>query len=467
MDGSDDALDTTVTELVAELERRFPFASALMGAASGIRVGDSGTEHSASEVDPTRGIVFTVYDGYAFDEIATTALVPDDLAREVRAWASTLKPRSGGPALPPPTQTEIAAESASQVAQVAMLQDPAQVSLAAKLDLAAALQRRAQAADPRIVRAQVGYQDEARETAYFGQGRHLRQRVTRVTLTCAVVAADGQHHTTHFVQRGGTGGFELATITDDEVSEMVQTALRLLEAEKIAPGVYDVVTDQTVSGIIAHECFGHGVEMDLFPKGRARSAQYLGKSVAAAAVQMYDDPSYAGGYGSYFFDDLGEIARPTQILRDGILVSPISDLASAAFAGGARTANTRRQDITRKAYARMSNTFFGAGESSREELLASLDNGIYLRQGESGMEDPMGWGIQVTVHYGEEYQHGRPTGRLFAPIGISGYVPDLLHSITMIGNDLALSPGFCGKGHKEYVPVATGGPHLRMKARLG
>jgi TldD protein len=182
---------------------------------------------------------------------------------------------------------------------------------------------------------------------------------------------------------------------------------------------------------------------------------------------MFDDPSYAGAYGSYFFDDEGELARPTQILRDGVLVRPISDFASATLAPGVHTANGRRQDFTRKVYARMSNTFFSPGETEPAAMLAGVERGIYLRQAESGMEDPAGWGIQVTAHYGEEIVEGKLTGRLFAPVGITGYVPDLLESISAVGSDFELSAGTCGKGHKEMVPVSSGGPHLRMKARLG
>ena len=98
---------------------------------------------------------------------------------------------------------------------------------------------------------------------------------------------------------------------------------------------------------------------------------------------------------------------------------------------------------------------------------AAVDNGIYLDQWSSGMEDPQGWGIQVTCHFGHEIKNGRITDRVFAPIGVSGYVPDVLGSITAVGNDLALDGGGCGKGHKEMIPVASGGPHLLMKARLG
>jgi TldD protein len=186
---------------------------------------------------------------------------------------------------------------------------------------------------------------------------------------------------------------------------------------------------------------------------------------------MFDDPTVPGAYGSYFFDDEGEQARSTQILQDGLFVRPISDLASATFAygfgQGERTPNGRRQDVTRKTYARMTNTFFGRGDTDPQAMIAGVERGIYLRGAESGVEDPMGWGIQVTAHYGEEIVNGQLTGKLYAPVGMTGYVPDLLMSVSAIGSDFELSPGTCGKGYKELVPVSTGGPHLRMRARLG
>jgi len=115
----------------------------------------------------------------------------------------------------------------------------------------------------------------------------------------------------------------------------------------------------------------------------------------------------------------------------------------------------------------MSNTFFGAGTSTLDEMLAQVDSGIYLDKWYSGMEDPHGWGIQVSCHYGHEIKGGKITDRLFSPIGISGYVPDVLGSIRAASNVLELEGGTCGKGHKEYVQVASGGPHLLLKARLG
>ena len=241
----------------------------------------------------------------------------------------------------------------------------------------------------------------------------------------------------------------------------------MLTAERIEPGEYRIISSPGVSGVICHESFGHGVETDMFLKERAKAAHFIDKVVGSSLVNIYDDPSRSGTFGSYFFDDEGLMSSPTQIVENGLFRRGISDFYSATALGIARSANGRRQDYSRKAYARMSNTFFGGGDTSLEDMLAQVDSGIYLDQWSSGMEDPQGWGIQVTCHFGHEIKNGKITDRVFAPIGISGYVPDVLGSITAVGNDLHLDGGGCGKGHKEMIPVASGGPHLLMKARLG
>ena len=461
-----DALTSVVRELVAELEARFPYAAALLSGTSGMQIIDTGGEQNATQENPSRGIVFTVYDGRSLVEHATSDLAPDSLARGVRAWASELSVRSGGPPIVGAGHAEIVGRDPRAFATTLEI-DPARIPLAEKLAHLRGVQARAQSSDARVVQARVQYVDSRYESTYIGRGRELTQEITRTVLGVFIAVTDGAQVRYHVLIKGGTKGYEVAAVTDEEIAQTAEIAARLLQAGKIEPGEYDIVTDPSVSGVLAHESFGHGVELDLFPKGRARSAHYLNKRVAAPNVQVYDDPSALGGFGSYFFDDEGELARPTHIMRDGIFVRPISDFASATFAPGIHTPNGRRQDFTRKVYARMTNTFFGRGDTPPEAIIADVSRGMYLRQAESGMEDPMGWGIQITAHYGEEIVNGRLTGRLFAPVGVTGYVPDVLESVSAIGNDFELSVGFCGKGHKEMVPVATGGPTMRMKARLG
>jgi TldD protein len=459
-----DAVAGALADLVADLERRFPYAAALLSESSGTRITDTGGEQSANEISPARGVVFTVYDGVVFQEYATSALHPDTLAHDVRAWAAGIIPRVDGeaPALAP-SSNRVTAEAF----RTAVTIDPAGVPLGEKLAVIRDIQRRLKAFDPRIVQARVLYSDAADQKLYVGRDGTLRQHVIRTVAGVMATVADGAQVRFHYESFGGTQGFEVTRLSDGQLQAVAEMALRLLEAGKIQPGEYDVVTDPSVSGVLAHESFGHGVELDLFPKGRARSAQYLDRQVASPLLNMYDAPSYPGGYGSYFFDDEGELARPVQILRDGIFVRPISDLASATLAHGIHTPNGRRQDYTRKTFARMSNTFFAAGATPPEQLFASVEHGIYLRFAQSGVEDPMGWGIQVTARLGEEIRDGRLTGTLYAPVGISGYVPDVLSSVTAVGSDFELTgAAVCGKGHKEMVPVSSGGPHLRLKARL-
>lgn len=118
-----------------------------------------------------------------------------------------------------------------------------------------------------------------------------------------------------FQSHGGTGGFELARLTDEEAASIGETAVRLLEAAKVAPGYHDCICSPELAGLIAHEAFGHGVEADMFLKGRARAEQYVGRRVGSEVVDLIDDPTLPGAYGSYFFDDEGVEASPTYILH--------------------------------------------------------------------------------------------------------------------------------------------------------
>jgi len=270
-----------------------------------------------------------------------------------------------------------------------------------------------------------------------------------------------------FKIKSGSAGWERLTWSDEEIQGVIDSALALLSAERIEPGEYRIITAPNVSGVICHESFGHGVETDMFLKERALAAHFIDKVVGSELVNIADDPSQPGSFGSYFFDDEGQMASSTRIVEQGVFRRGITDRYSATALESPRSANGRRQDYSRKAYARMSNTFFAPGTSTLDEMLAEVDHGIYLDKCSSGMEDPQGWGIQVTCQYGHEIKAGKITERIFAPIGITGYVPDVLQSIGAASNMLIMDSGNCGKGHKEIVPVASGGPHLLLTARLG
>lgn len=253
-----------------------------------------------------------------------------------------------------------------------------------------------------------------------------------------------------------------------KMDALVKKAHCLTLAKPIEPGMYDVITDPSITGLIAHEAFGHGVEMDQFVKDRALAKQYMGKYVASPICNMRDGAAAALSVASYFFDDDGVLAKDTQIIKDGILVAGLSDLASATQLGTVPTGNGRRESCRRKAYARMTNTFFEKGTDKLEDMIASIKHGYMLFETSNGMEDPKNWAIQCVAQYGIEIVDGKLTDNYVSPVVMSGYVPDLLKSISMISDDFEISgAGSCGKGYKEWVRVSDGGPALKARVKLG
>lgn len=248
---------------------------------------------------------------------------------------------------------------------------------------------------------------------------------------------------------------------------LVHKCEKLAGAKPITPGVYDVITDPSISGLIAHEAFGHGVEMDQFVKDRALAKHFVGDYVASPICNMHDGAAATFSTASYFFDDDGVLAHDTQIIKDGILVAGISDLVSATELGTEPTGNGRRQSYKRKAYSRMTNTFFSPGSDKLEDMIASIKHGYMLFETNNGMEDPKNWQIQCTAEYGIEIVDGKLTDNYVSPVVMSGSVPELLKSISMVSDDFKIiGAGSCGKGYKEWVRVSDGGPALKVRVKL-
>ena len=210
---------------------------------------------------------------------------------------------------------------------------------------------------------------------FVSPNRELDQNYTWVNGMLIGVYKDGEKivqprefsydHTIGFVMR------QLPTLGD----KLVHKAACLVNAKPIVPGVYDVITDPSITGLIAHEAFGHGVEMDQFVKDRALAKSYVGDYVASPICNMKDGAASALSVASYFFDDDGVLAGDTQIIKDGILITGISDLGSAVQLGTKPTGNGRRESTRHKAYTRMTNTFFEKGTDKLEDMIASVKHG--------------------------------------------------------------------------------------------
>lgn len=303
---------------------------------------------------------------------------------------------------------------------------------------------------------------------FISENRELDQNYTWASGILVAIYNENEKTIQSFESEGDPCLAAVLEKLPKNMDKLLKKAHMLTLAKPIEPGVYDVITAPSITGLIAHEAFGHGVEMDQFVKDRALAKKYVGDYVASPICNMKDGAASTLSVASYFFDDDGVLAGDTQIIKDGILVTGLSDLASATQLGTAPTGNGRRESTRRKAYARMTNTFFEKGTDKLEDMIKSIDHGYMLFETNNGMEDPKNWAIQCVAEYGIEIVDGKLTETYVSPVVMSGYVPDLLKSISMISDDFEISGlGHCGKGYKEWVRVSDGGPALKVRVKLG
>ena len=325
-----------------------------------------------------------------------------------------------------------------------------------------------QAKDERVINVITRYVKRQTSKIFVSDKKCLSQKYDWINVMLLTVVRDSDIIKDNYSAQGEADSDLALSKFEKEADDVLDINIKLLKAKPVKPGKYTIITDPSISGLIAHEAFGHGVEMDMFVKNRAKAKDYVGKYVASKIVDMYDGAASCLSAASYFFDDDGVEASNTQIIKKGILQTGISDSLSAMVLKTKPTGNGRRESYQRKVYTRMTNTWFGPGEDNYEDMIKSVKHGYLLCQTNNGMEDPKNWQIQCTASYGLEIKDGKFTGELISPVVISGYVIDLLSSISMVSKEVTVhGSGMCGKGHKEWVFVADGGPYLKAEAKLG
>ncbi len=433
-------------------------------------VSKRGTVISEEELLSGRGFVVKVYDGKSYCEYSFNEITQNSIPTIISNIKNSLLPlkKHLPEGITESEYTKLTDESNVFQESTDFDQNPTELGDENIIGLLTKLSEEGRTFDEKILDCSASCRYQQYHKLFLSENKDMEQNVLWTTGSITVMASRGEEIKYYFKGYSKLGGTELLKEMENDIKSVAATTIELLDSEPMKPGEYDCICTPDVTGMIVHEAFGHGVEMDMFVKKRALAEKFIGEYVASPLVTMHDGALAAKETATYLFDDEGMLAQDTIIIDKGILKRGISDSQTAMFLHTEPTGNGRRESYKRKAYTRMTNTYFEAGNDKLEDMIASIQFGFLLENASSGMEDPKNWGIQCMVNMAREIKDGKLTGKIFSPIVLTGYVPDLLKSISMISDTVQLGGGgFCGKGYKEWVKVSDGGPYIKAKIRLG
>jgi TldD protein len=340
------------------------------------------------------------------------------------------------------------------------LGDEAKVALLQQVD------RYARAIDPRVQQVMAGL-SAVHEVVLIcaSDGTFAADIRPLIRLNVAVIVEEGGRREQGFSGGGGRHGYDYlleGERANEFAGEAVRQALINLEAEAAPAGEMTVVLGPGWPGVLLHEAIGHGLEGDFNRKGTSAFAGRMGEKVASEFCTVVDDGTLQGRRGSLNIDDEGTLTRQTTLIENGRLTGYMQDKMNARLMGVESTGNGRRQSFAHLPIPRMTNTYMLAGPHDPEEIIASVERGIYARNFAGGQVDITSGKFVFSTSETYLIENGK-IGKPLKDATLIGDGPSVLTEVSMVGNDLELDAGIgvCGKDGQS-VPVGVGQPTLKV-----
>ena len=426
-------------------------------AANHVALSDGKVNQASTSVDLGMGVRVRVGDqvGYAYSEdLRPEALI--SAARTAAEIASAGSPRA------------VAAPSPLVLPNHYPVAQPwDEVGFHQRVALVRAWEQAAFAQDPRIKRVQATLADAASVVMIVRPDGRLVEDwrpMTTARLQCTA-EANGVRDSAAFPLSGRTG---IEFLTPERqarlVSETVARTLFLLDANKPPPGEMPVVLAAGPSAILLHEAIGHGMEADFNRKGISIYASRMGQQIASPHVTIVDDGTLVSSRGALNIDDEGNTTERTVLVEQGVLRSYMHDEISAAHYGVRPTGSGRRQDFRHAPLPRMRATVMEPGPYAADEIIQSIDRGLYCVSFANGAVHIGGGDFSFYMKTGFLIEGGK-LGRPVKDVNIIGNGPQALEQIDMVGDDLVVDEGgwTCGKDGQS-VPVSQGMPTVRVRS---
>ncbi len=342
-------------------------------------------------------------------------------------------------------------------------EDPSNISIEEKRDISYGYNKIIMS-NPRIVSSRVTYLDRTAHTTFVNnKGACIEQDRVFTGITLSAMARDGVNVQRAYHSVGDHRGFGNVRGLDKSVEETVKRAVDLLSSDKIQGGRHTVILDPKLSGVFAHEAFGHMSEADfIFENPGIAAKMRIGSVFGGSELNIVDNGTLLEECGGYPVDDEGVKSQKTYLIRSGVLAGHLHSMETAQKMGEGVSGNARAISARHKPIVRMSCTYIEAGTTPFSEMISGLENGIYavgMLGGNTDLEQ-----FTFSAENAFEIKDGK-IGRLLRDVILTGNLFETLHNIEMVGSDLKLFGGMggCGKEGQSPLPVTDGGPHLRIK----
>src|SRR5262245_56131713 len=336
----------------------------------------------------------------------------------------------------------------------------------AKVELLAELDRKVRLMDPRVaqvVASIAGVYEimlvQASDGTLAADVRPL------VRLNVSVIMESGGRREQGYAGGGGRGDFSLVTADGRALkiaAEAVRSAAVNMEAVASPAGNVAVVLGSGWPGILLHEAIGHGLEGDFNRKGTSAFSGRIGEHVATDQCTVVDDGTLSGRRGSLNVDDEGTPTQCNTLIERGVLKGYMQDKVNARLMKTSSTGNGRRESFAYAPMPRMTNTYMLPGAYDPEEIIASVEKGIYAPNFGGGQVDITSGKFVFSASEAYLIENGKKTTPIKGAMLI-GSGPEVLTRVSMVGSDLHLDPGLgtCGK-EGQSVPVGVGQPTIRI-----
>ena len=300
--------------------------------------------------------------------------------------------------------------------------------------------------DSKISQVRVSYSDSKQNILVANsEGIWAEDERVRGRIRIESVASSGTEMQTGSMGPGASKGFEFFEKMDVESygREASRIAKTILHADYSPSGKMPVIIDNGFGGVIFHEACGHGLEATSVAKGNSVFAGKIGQMIASPVVSAVDDGTIPNEWGTINIDDEGTPSRRNLLIENGILKGYMIDKLNGKRMGMASTGSGRRESYKYAPTSRMTNTFILNGKSSLDEMISSVEKGIYAKYMGGGSVNPATGNFNFAVMEGYLIENGKITSPVRGATLI-GSGSEILKKIEMVGNNLAYGQGMCG-----------------------